>query len=183
MRKIRRLVCVLLAAAMLLCMGCAAAEETDLAHEIWYAMAEDSQVDMSEAWEFMSMYTFGETTGDGYVTLPMTGDGQKIKGAVSFRIYPESSADITEKFCPMLDMLLNRLYGYSEENATLQSAVIAQDDFVQAWLSGRDTVWDTVWDTVELVSMDVKLQYDADHNELYCLITATEDTPAFAVEQ
>ena len=31
--------------------------------------------------------------------------------------------------------------------------------------------------------MDVKLQYDADHNELYCLITATEDTPAFVVAE
>ena len=178
MRKIRSLVCALLAAAMLVCMGCAAAEETDLAHEIWYAMAEAGQVDMSEAWEFMSMYTFGETTGYGYVTLDMTEDGQKIKGSVSFRIYPESSADITEKFCPMLDMLLNRLYGYSEENATLQFAVIVQDAFVQAWRSGRDTDWGIV----ELVNMDVKLQYDADHNELYCLITATGTTPGFAVE-
>ena len=177
MRKIRRLVCMLLAAAMLMGIGCAAAEETDLAHEIGYAMAEAGQVDMSEAWELMGMYTFGETTGNGYVTLPMTEDGQKIKGSVSFRIYPKSAADITEKFCPMLDMLLNKLYGRSEENATLQFAVLAQDAFVQAWFSGRDTDWGIV----ELVSMDMKLQYDADYNELYCLITATENTPAFAV--
>ena len=170
---------MLLAAAMLMGMGCAAAEETDLAHEIWYAMAETGHVDMSKAWEFMGMYTFGETTGDGYVTLTMTEDGQKIRSDVSFRIYPESSADITEKFCPMLDLLLNRLYGRSEENATLQFAVIAQDSFVQAWRSGRDTDWGIV----ELVSMNVKLRYDADYNELYCLITATEDTPGFAVKE
>ena len=176
MRIIRSLVCVLLAAAMLVCMGCAAAEETDLAHEIWYAMAEAGQVDMRKAWEFMGMYTFGETTGDGYVTLPMTEDGQKISGDVSFRIYPKSSADITEKLCPMFDMLLSRLHGWSEE---LQLAVMTQDAFVQAWLSGRDTDWGIV----DLVSMSLKLQYDADHNELYCLITATEDTPAFVVAE
>ncbi len=170
---------MLLAAAMLMGMGCAAAEETDLAHRIWYAMAETGHVDMSKAWELMGMYTFGETTGDGYVTLTMTEDGQKIRSDVSFRIYPESSADITEKFCPMLDLLLNLLYGRSEENATLQFAVIAQDAFVQAWRSGRDTDWGIV----ELVSMNVKLQYDADYNELYCLITATEDTPGFAVKE
>ena len=176
MRIIRSLVCVLLAAAMLVCMGCAAAEETDLAHEIWYAMAEAGQVDMRKAWEFMGMYTFGETTGDGYVTLPMTEDGQKISGDVSFRIYPKSSADISEKFCPMLDMLLSQLEGWSE---VLQLAVTTQDAFVQAWLSGRDTDWGIV----DLVSMSLKLQYDADHNELYCLITATEDTPAFVVAE
>ena len=177
MRKIRSLVCMVLAAAMLVCLGCAAAEETDLAHKIWYAMAEAGQVDMSEAWELMGiMYTFGETTGDGYVTLPMTEDGQKISGDVSFRIYPKSSADISEKFCPMLDMLLSQLEGWSE---VLPLAVTTQDAFVQAWLSGRDTDWGIV----DLVSMSLKLQYDADHNELYCLITATEDTPAFVVAE
>lgn len=177
MRKIRSLVCALLAAAMLVCMGCAAAEETDLAHKIWYAMAEAGQVDMSEAWELMGiMYTFGETTGDGYVTLPMTEDGQKISGDVSFRIYPKSSADISEKFCPMLDMLLSQLEGWSE---VLPLAVTTQDAFVQAWLSGRDTDWGPG----DLGSMNVKLRYDADYNELYCLITATEDTPAFAVAE
>ena len=179
MRIIRSLVCVLLAAAMLVCMGCAAAEETDLAHEIWYAMAEAGQVDMRKAWEFMGMYTFGETTGDGYVTLTMTEDGQKISGNVTFRIYPKSTADITEQFCPMLDMLLNKLYGRSEENSTLQFAVIAQDAFVQAWLGGMDTDWGIV----ELVSMNMKLQYDADNNELYCMITPTENTPGFAVKE
>ena len=167
---------MVLAAAMLVCLGCAAAEETDLAHEIWYAMAEAGQVDVGKAVEFMGMYTFGETIGDMYVTMTMTEDGQKISGDVSFRIYPKSSADISEKFCPMLDMLLSQLEGWSE---VLPLAVTTQDAFVQAWLSGRDTDWGIV----ELVSMNVKLLYDADYNELYCLITATEDTPAFAVAE
>ena len=81
--------------------------EPDIAHKIWQAMAEAGNIDQTNSWELMGMYTFGETTGDGYVTLPMTEDRKRISNAVTWRMYPKTEDDITERYFPMLTVLLS----------------------------------------------------------------------------
>lgn len=84
-------------------------EELDFAHEVWQSMGKAGNMDMSKAWEVMGVFSFGETTDDGEVTLFMTDDQKKIAKSVSWRNYPSNDFAVTEQFFPMLECLLLKL--------------------------------------------------------------------------
>ena len=144
--------------------------EPDIAHRIWQSMADAGNIDLTNSWELMGMYTFGETTGDGYVTLPMTDDGKQISGAITWRIYPETEDDITERYFPMLMVLLSE---FCEKNELLDIAdwLLTQEAVA---LLEKYNVLPYQSDTQQLSNFDVYIKYNEEHNELYCLIEKTK---------
>lgn len=153
--------------------------ETHIAHEIWNAMAEAGNIDLTNCWELMGMYTFGDTTGDGYVTLPMTEDGKQISGAISWRMYPKSEDDITERYFPMLMVLLSE---FCEKDELLDIAAWLLTQEAVALLS-KYNVLPYQSDTQHLSILDIYIKYDEENNELYCLITATNNTEKIIMKQ
>lgn len=125
------------------------------------------------------MYTFGETTADGYVTLPMEEDNQKISGSISWRIYPDAYEDIIDDYFPMLRVLLEELGIYN----TTES--------IEEWLFEQEiysifAYKDKVSFATEICSFelfDISIKYDSEHNELYCLLTATQDSQHFSQKE
>lgn len=153
--------------------------EPDIAHRIWQAMAEAGNIDLANSWELMGMYTFGETTGDGYVTLPMTDNGKQISGAISWRMYPKSEDDITERYFPMLMVLLSE---FCEKDELLDIAdwLLTQEAVA---LLAKYNVLPYQSDTQHLSNFDVYIKYDEEHHELYCLITATNNTATMFIKK
>ena len=153
--------------------------EPDIAHRIWQTMADAGNIDLTNAWELMGMYTFGETTGDGYVTLPMTDDGKRISGAISWRMYPKSEDDITERYFPMLMVLLSE---FCEKNELLDIAdwLLTQEAVA---LFAKYNVLPYQSDIRHLNNFDIHIKHNEEHNELYCLLTATKNTERFLIKQ
>ena len=142
-------------------------------------MADAGNIDLTNSWELMGMYTFGETTGDGYVTLPMTEEGERISGAISWRMYPESEDDVTKRYFPMLTVLMSE---FCEKN---ELSDIADWMMVQEAVSllAKYNALPYQSDILSLANFDTYIKYDEEHNELYCLITATNDTTRFLVKK
>lgn len=153
--------------------------ESDIAHEIWNAMAEAGNIGLTNSWELMGMYTFGETTGDGYVTLPMTDDGNRISGAISWRMYPKSEDDITERYFPMLMVLLSE-FCEKDEHLNIADWLLTQEAVA---LLAKYNILPYQSDTQHLSNFDVYIKYDEENNELYCLVTATNDTPMMLIKK
>lgn len=146
--------------------------EQDIAHRIWYSMAETGGIDLTDCWELMGMYTFGDTTGEGYVTLPMTEDGKQISDSVSWRMYPKSEDDITESYFPMLMVLLSE-FCEKDELINLSDWLLTQK---AVSLLARYNVLPYQSDTQSLTNFDIYIKYDEKHNELYCLLKATRNS-------
>ena len=146
--------------------------EPDIAHRLWQSMAEAGNIDLTNSWELMGMYTFGETTGDGYVTLPITDDGKRISGAISWRMYPKSEDDITERYFPILMVLLSE---FCEKDELLDIAdwLLTQEAVA---LLAKYNVLPYQSDTQHLSNFDVYIKYDEEHNEIYCLLEAIENS-------
>jgi len=153
--------------------------EPDIAHRIWQTMAEAGNIDLTNAWELMGMYTFGETTADGYITLPMTDNGKQISGAISWRMYPKSGDDITERYFPMLMVLLSE---FCEKDELLDIAdwLLTQEAVA---LLAKYNALPYQSDTQYFPNFNIYIKYNEEHNELYCLLTATKNTERFQIEQ
>ena len=146
--------------------------EPDIAHRIWQTMAEAGNIDLTNSWELMGMYTFGETTGDGYVTIPMTEDSKKISGSVTWRMYPETEDDITERYFPMLMVLLSE---FCEKDELLDIAdwLLTQEAVA---LLAKYSVLPYQSDTQTFTNFSIYIKYNEEHNELYCLIDVLNET-------
>lgn len=160
-----------------------ASTSDDLAHQIWHAMAEVGNIDLTAAgaWELFGMYTFGETTGGptGYVTLPMTDDGQRINGTISWRNYPDTDEDVYGYYFPMLQYLMTT-FGAEEELSDMEAWLQAQQGAV---MLARANGQHYRSDDMHFQHFDLYVQYDEKHNELYCLLTVTADTDLLAVKE
>jgi len=144
--------------------------EPDIAHRIWYTMAEAGNIDLTNSWELMGMYTFGETTGDGYVTLPMTEDGKRISGSATWRMYPKSEDDITERYFPMLMVLLSE---FCEKDEFLDIADwLLTQEAVAVLAKHNDLPYQS--NINRFANFDAYIKYNEEHNELYCLIENLE---------
>jgi len=153
--------------------------EPDIAHRIWQTMAEAGNIDLTNSWELMGMYTFGETTGDGYVTLPMTDDGKQISGAITWRIYPETEDDITELYFPMLMVLLSE---FCEKNELLDIAdwLLTQEAVA---LLAKYNILPYQSDIQHFANFNLHIKYNEEHNELYCLLNASRQTENLTLKQ
>lgn len=168
----KRIVAIQLLIAVLVgACGISFAEE-DFATYLWQKMAEVAGIDLTQCWQFMGMYTFGETTGYGYVTLNTDADGRKIAGSISCRIYPKTCKDITDRYYPMLSTLLAELGLYSETGSIAEWLTEQEKSSVAAYtnkvsLKARNRSFEC---------FDILIQYDLKNNELYCLLTPTQDS-------
>ena len=160
------------------CCSCAFCESQDYAHEIWQEMGEAGNIDMSQAWEFMGVFSFGETTGDGEVTLFLTDDQRKINNSVSWRNCPDDDSAITLHFFPMLKCLLMKLDQNESEDAF---EAWIQELLPVVLLARQNNLYFRSEDR-EFNTMTAYVQFDNKYNELYCLITCTETNPWFAIK-
>ena len=175
---IKRLAGVLLAVLMLLT-GASALAQEDLPHQIWHEMAEAGKKDLTDAWEMMGMFTFGETTGEGYVTIFVSEETGKIHDGISLRMYQKKEGEIREQYFPMLKVLTERF----AEEADLAMLEVwlgkQQEEMVAAWRDNRDQTSNTQM----FLNYEIYVQYDRDHNELYCLMTAIRDSQYMSMKQ
>lgn len=153
--------------------------ELDIAHKIWKEMAEAGNIDLTTCWELMGMYTFGDTTGDGYVTLPMTEDGRQISESVSWRMYPKSEDDITERYFPMLMVLLSE-FCEADELLDIADWLLTQEAVA---LLARYNGLPYQSDTNRFVNFNIYIKYNEEHNELYCLLNASRQTENLTLKQ
>lgn len=160
------------------CSNVALAEES-IANQIWTKMAEIANVDLAQCWEFQGMYTFGETTADGYVTLPIGEDNWKISGSVSWRIYPDEYEDIIDDYFPMLCVLLQEM-GIYNGTELIEEWLFEQE--IYSIFAYRDG-FSFATETCSFDSFDISIKYDSEHNELYCLLTATQDSLHFVMKE
>lgn len=156
---------LLLAAVLLLSVPAASLAQETLAHRIWHDMAQEGQIDLSKGWEFEGMYTFGETTGDGYITLFTTKDGQSVSGSVTWRIYPKSEEDITVRYLPMLKVLLTGIYGEELHPDVFAELDALQPQICAAFKRSSAAQWEMAFPNCVIT-----IKYSSKHNELYCLI-------------
>lgn len=171
MQQLKRVLFLLVAVTLLASVSCAAAQEHP-AHQLWHEMASAGNVDLTDAWDMMGMYTFGETTGNGYVTLTVPEGTEQFVGSVSFRNYPGTSADITNQFFPMLRVLMVK---FCEESDL---------PLIDAWLSRQQHdisaaytgAYDHTSHTQMFLNYELYIKYDVDHNELYTLITPIRES-------
>jgi len=153
--------------------------DENIANRLWRKMAEVADIDLTHCWEFQGMYTFGETTADGYITLPTEADGGKIAGAISWRIYPDEYEDIIDDYYPMLYALLEEL-GINNATESIEEWLFEQE--IYSIFAYKDKVsFDT--ETCSFDLFDISIKYDSEHNELYCLLTATQDSQYFSKKE
>ena len=138
----------------------------DIAHQIWKEMADAGGIDFDECWELAGMYSLGKTTASGYVTLPMTEDGTQLTSPVSWRIHPQSEMDITNKFFPMLEVLINAMEPESQQEE-IAEWMLTQKAIA---LLAKYNILPYKSDTVQFGKLEIYVKYDEVHNELYCLI-------------
>lgn len=178
----KRFLALFLTLMMLLPAACLAEAATsdDLAHQIWHAMAEVGNIDLTNAWELFGMYTFGETTGGptGHVTLSLTEDSQRLHGSISWRNYPDTDEDVYGYYFPMLQFLLTT-FGAEEEQPDMEAWLQAQQSAV---MLARANGQHYRSDDMHFQHFDIYVQYDEKHNELYGLLTVTADTDLLAVK-
>ncbi len=153
-------------------------EEQDIAHNIWFAMGEAGNMDMSKAWEVHGLFSFGETTADGEVTLFMTDDNLKIAKSVSWRNYPTEDTAITEQFFPMLKCLLLKL-DREESEETIASWI---DQVLPVVLLARQNNLFFRSAEKQFHDMTIFVEYDNKYTQLYSLITCTETNDWFTQE-
>ena len=163
----RKVICLLL--ILSLCFSCSTSlAEEDIAHRVWKEMADAGGIDFDECWELAGMYSFGKTTASGYVTLPMTEDGTQLTSPVSWRIHPQSEMDITDKFFPMLNVLMNT-FGNETEQESIVEWMLTQKAVA---LLAKYNSLPYKSDVAQFETFEVYIKYDEVHNELYCLLDA-----------
>ena len=160
------------------CYSCVFCESQDYAHEIWQAMGEAGNMDMSKAWEFKGVFSFGETTGDGEVTLILTEDQSRIKNPVSLHNCPADDSAITLQFFPMLKCLLMKL-DQNESEETFEAWI---REILPVVLLARQNNLFFRSAVREFNTMTAYIQFDNKYNELYCLVTCTETNNWFSVK-
>lgn len=171
--KPKRIFAALLSLALLCALLCSCqSEQGNIAQQVIADMLKAGKVDPSqmEVWgDYLGGYSFDESIGGGYVTLFLTEDEQYVEDSICWRNYPQQEDDITVRFFPMLQVLMQR-FGVRGEYGDIKEWLSAQKSAaVQAWRNGSDYRSETR----QFANYEVYVQYDVDYNELYCLITAT----------
>lgn len=175
----KKILALLLAMLMLASVYNISFAEESIAHRLWRKMAEVADIDLAQCWEFQGMYTFGETTANGYITLPTEADGKKVAGSISWRIYPDEYEDIIDDYYPMLVALLEEL-GIYNATESIEEWLFKQE-FYSIFAYKDKVSFDTETCSFEL--FDISIKYDSEHNELYCLLTATQDSQYFSKKE
>ena len=168
----KQVLAFLLSVAFLLTSSVGIAEyNTDIAYQIRQAMADVGGMSLENCWDVMGMYTFGQTTEDGYFTISSSDETGKIGKDISWRNYPKNYEDIIDRYFPMLNVLLILFDNSDEEISnwvfTQEIAAIFSKKANQSYQSGIK----------HFSNFDIHIEYDAEYNELYCSLTATNITP------
>lgn len=174
----KRSLCLLCFIIILMAPLVSFSESQDIAHEIWQAMGKAGNMDMSKAWEVMGVFSFGETTADGEVTLFLTDDNSKISKSVSWRNYPDDDSAVTDQFFPMLKCLLLKL-DQNESDEVVDAWIMNQCPIV---LLARQNNLFYRSENKQFRDMIVYVQFDNQYQELYCLITCTKSNEWFSLE-
>ena len=173
----KRIIAVIFLFIVIIC-NYAFAEERNIAHAIWQAMGEAGNMDMSQAWELMGLFSFGETTADGEVTLFLTDDKSKIAKQVSWRNHPVDDSGGVDRFFLMLKCLLSKL----DQEESLEEIELWIEQISPSVLLARQNRLFFKSSEKQFQDMIVFVQYDSKHNELYSLVTCTETNEWFSLD-
>ena len=154
-------------------------EGTDIIHEIWYAMGEAGNIDMSKAWELPGMYVFGETTAAGELNIFATDDPQKVKNTVCWRIIPEDISQLSSQYFPMLKCLMLKL-DPSLSAADLDEWISSLSPTVAIVIQNRMAY---EFGTYDFGHFTFYLKYSDKYNELYGKLVCTEETEHFTLSK
>lgn len=184
MKRMNKLLACLMAAILMMASTSALtaiaahAEESDIENRIWQAMGEAGGMDMSKAWSFKGIYSFGETTDQGELDMISDEDNPgTIKGQITFHYFPKGFSEVTGKFLDMLTALLNEAIdgGMTEREAKHLGDIV--EAISLGVLNGKAFDFSEKGQNIiiPIGKVGIAFQYEPTYRELIARLTLSDD--------